>query len=114
MKYALLVYETDEELAKQTDESHRDAYWAGYRAYTDSLRDVMAGGAGLQGVETATTVRLRAGERQVEDGPFADTKERLGGFYLIEAANLDEALAHAVRCPSMAGGCVEVRPLLDM
>lgn len=114
MKYALLVYETDQDLDDRTCESRREEYWAGYRAYTESVRDRMTGGAALQGIDTATTVRLRDGERRVEDGPFADTKERLGGFYMIEAENLDEALEHAARCPSASTGSVEVRPVLEM
>lgn len=114
MKYALLVYETADDFAARTDEARQGTYWAGYAAYSKSLGEAAAGGAALQPTDTATTVRLRDGERLVEDGPFADTKERLGGMFLIEAANLDEALAHAARCPSAATGSVEVRPVLEM
>ena len=114
MKYALLVYETRSDFDDRTDEARRAEYWAGSSAYATSLEDRLSGGAALHGIETATTVRLRDGERLVQDGPFADTKERLGGFYMIEAENLDEALEHAARCPSASTGSVEVRPLLEM
>ena len=114
MKYALLVCETQDDFEARTNEARHAQYWAGYTAYTKSLEDRLSGGAALQGAETATTVRLRDGERLVEDGPFADTKERLGGLYMIEAENLDEALEHASRCPSASTGSGEVRPLLEM
>jgi hypothetical protein len=74
----------------------------------------MVGGAGLQPPPLATTVRLREGKRQVQDGPFADTKEQLGGYYVIEVPGLDQALDWAARCPSVSSGSVEVRPNLSM
>ena len=74
----------------------------------------MVGGTGLQPPSLATTIRLRAGKRQVQDGPFADTKEQLGGYYVIEVPGLDQALDWAARCPSATNGSVEVRPNLTM
>ncbi|TXT20448.1 MAG: YCII-related protein, partial [Gallionellaceae bacterium] len=71
------------------------------------------GGAGLQPPETATTLRLRDGQRRVQDGPFADVKEQLGGFFIIEAPNLDAALEWAARFPQRPGQAVEVRPNLQ-
>lgn len=91
-------------------ESRLEPAWQGYRAYGKFLGDRVTGGAALQGVETATTIRLRDGEQHVEDGPFADTKERLGGFYLVEAANLDEAMEMAKKAPSAPTGSVAIRP----
>jgi len=116
MKYTILVYENAVELSARTDAQRKDAYWGAYRAYTKALMDagVMVGGAGLQPPPLATTVRLRNGKRQVQDGPFADTKEQLGGYYVIEVPGLDQALDWAARCPSAASGCVEVRPNLSM
>lgn len=114
MKFALLMYETPGAVAERFNEATRDAYWATWIAYGKSLEGVMVGGAGLQDIGTATTVRLRDGERHVEDGPFAETKEILGGFYLIDVPSLDEALAHAARSPAVGKGSVEVRPLLQM
>ena len=71
------------------------------------------GGDGLQGSATATTVRVRDGERLLTDGPFAETKEQLGGFYALECKDLDEALAWAARIPEAQFGAVEVRPVID-
>ena len=116
MKYTILVYENAAELSARTDAHRKDAYWSAYRAYTKALTDagVMVGGAGLQPPPLATTVRLRDGKRQVQDGPFADTKEQLGGYYVIEVPGLDQALDWAARCPSASSGSVEVRPNLSM
>jgi len=116
MKYTILVYENTADFTARTDDSRRDAYWGAYRAYTKALADagVMVGGAGLQPPPLATTVRLRDGKRQVQDGPFADTKEQLGGYYVIEVPGLDQALDWAARCPSASSGSVEVRPNLSM
>jgi hypothetical protein len=116
MKYTILVYENAADFGARTDAKHKDAYWGAYRAYTKALTDagVMVGGAGLQPPPLATTVRLRDGKRQVQDGPFADTKEQLGGYYVIEVPGLDQALDWAARCPSVSSGSVEVRPNLSM
>jgi hypothetical protein len=114
MHYAILVYETPAEQSAREDPTRAGPYWAAYTAYSQALGEagVARGGAGLQGPDAATTVRLRGGQRQVQDGPFADTKERLGGFFLVEVPDLDAALAWAARCPAAATGSVEVRPML--
>jgi hypothetical protein len=116
MKYTILVYENATDFGARTDATRKDAYWGAYRAYTKALTDagVMVGGAGLQPPPLATTIRLRDGKRQVQDGPFADTKEQLGGYYVIEVPGLDQALDWAARCPSATNGSVEVRPNLTM
>ena len=84
--------------------------------YTQRLQDagVLVHGAGLQGVDTATTVRVRDDETQIIDGPFAETKEFLAGYYLLDCADLDAALAHAARIPNVHYGSTEVRPVLDV
>jgi len=114
MKYAILVYETPSELAAREDPARVGPYWAAYTAYAQALSaaGVSVGGAGLQPPGMATTVRLRGGQQQVQDGPFADTKELLGGLFLIDVADLDAALVWAARCPAAATGSVEVRPQL--
>jgi hypothetical protein len=86
-----------------------------YNAYTDMLRSrsAYAGGEALHPVTTATTVRVRDGRTMTTDGPFAETKEALGGFYLIDAADLDDALALAAACPGARYGSIEVRPVID-
>lgn len=111
MHYAILVYESPADIAAREDTLVPDA---AYIAYSRALVEagVAAGGAGLQTPSVATTVRLRGGERQVQDGPFADTKEILGGFFLIDVPDLDTALEWAARCPAAATGAVEVRPTL--
>ncbi|MDX2235208.1 MAG: YciI family protein [Hyphomonadaceae bacterium] len=116
MKYAILVYETPEEFAERDDETLKGAYWGAYTAYGQSLGQggVAAGGAGLLPPATATTLRLRGGSRQVVDGPYAETKEQLGGFFLIEAPDLDAALDWAAKCPAATRGAIEVRPVMGM
>lgn len=110
MKYAILVYETEQDFA------NRDQQMPAYNAYSQALTDagVAAGGAGLQPSHTATTLRLKNGQRNVQDGPFADTKEQIGGFFIIDVADLDTALDWASRCPAASNCAVEVRPLLLM
>lgn len=112
MRYALLVYETDAGVKGRDDPEYQAAYEAYIAAIYGS--GVAFAGSGLSDAMTATTIRLRDGERQIEDGPFVDTKEQLAGFFLIEVPDLDKALEWAARCPSLArGGIVEVRPALE-
>ncbi|NJO18969.1 MAG: YciI family protein [Spirulinaceae cyanobacterium RM2_2_10] len=110
MKYAILVYETAQ------DFSEREKHMPAYNAYSQALvaAGVAAGGAALHPGHTATTLRLRDGQRNVQDGPYADTKEQLGGFFIIDVADLDTALVWASRCPAASNCAVEVRPLLPM
>jgi hypothetical protein len=86
-----------------------------WNEYTQSLDDagVRLAADQLSSIETATTVRVRDGETQITDGPFAETKEYLGGYYLIECPDLDTALAHAARAPIVSYGSVEVRPIVE-
>jgi hypothetical protein len=116
MKYTILLYETEADFKARRDEPPNEAYWGAYRAYTKALQDagVMIGGAGLQPAQVATTVRQHNGKRQVQDGPYAEAKEQLGGYYVIDVPDLDKALEWAVRCPAAATGAVEVRPHLAM
>ena len=113
MQYVLAIYESSEGFEARTGEACA-AYMGAWRAYGDALRHagVMAGGKGLQPPATATTVTFRGGERTVQDGPYADTKEQLGGIFIIEVPDLDAALEWAARCPVTLGGAVEVRPAL--
>jgi hypothetical protein len=109
MQYAILVYETEHDFA------HREQQMPAYNAYSKALAEagIMVGGAGLHPSHTATTLQLKDGQRQVQDGPYADTKEQLGGFFLIEVPDLDTALDWAARCPAASNCAVEVRPLLS-
>jgi hypothetical protein len=114
MNYTLLIYESPGDFALRTDPQRQQAYWGAWSRYAQALREagILVSRAGLQLPETATTLKLRDGERFVQDGPFADTKEQIGGFFIIDAPNLDVALDWSARCPIGPGGTVEIRPAL--
>lgn len=115
MEFVLAIYEGPNEFSTREGPGS-DEYWAAWSAYSQALRAAgqQMGGAALQPPESATTVRTRDGLRTVHDGPYADTKEQLGGFMVIDVPTLDEALEWAARCPAAAYGAVEVRPVLPM
>src|SRR4051812_44296332 len=104
MQYMLLIH-SDETREPGSDEE-RNAMFGEYFAFSDSIRDQTIQSAPLEPSSASTTVRVRDGETVVTDGPFAETKEQLGGFYLIEAETLDEALEIAARCPGAKHGAV--------
>ena len=113
MQYALLIYETPEQFALREDERENEPYMGAWRAYYQSLvaAGVYAGGQPLDLPETGTTVAHAGGKRQIQDGPYANTKEQLAGILLLELPSLDAALEWAARCPTTSVGAVEVRPL---
>jgi hypothetical protein len=113
MQYALLIYTPEPE--GEPDPAAMAAEMEAYNAFTDHLRakGAMKGGEALDSVATATTVRVVDGRTVTTDGPFAETKETLGGFYLVEAADLDEAIAYAAMIPGATRGSIEVRPVWD-
>jgi hypothetical protein len=115
MHYALMIYETPESFAAR-QAPQNEAFWAPWRAYHRALLEagVQVGGDPLKPDATATTVRVRGGQEHVQDGPYADTKEQLGGMILVDLPSLDAALSWAARCPAAAYGAVEVRPLDDL
>jgi len=114
MQYMILIYEGEGDFARRTDPAQAEAYWGAWSAYAGALvqAGVFVSGAGLQPHAAATTLRVAEGRRQVQDGPYADTKEQLGGYFVVEAPDLDAALDWAARCPAAPTGAVEVRPLL--
>src|ERR1043165_374847 len=114
MSYSILVYESPAGFAARTDAKQQEGYWSGVMHYLKALKDagVFVSGAGLQLPETATTLQHRDGKRLVQDRPFADTKEQLGGFFVINVPNLDAALEWGARFPHRPGQLVEVRPNL--
>ena len=116
MKYTILVYENEADFSARTDDRRKAAYWGAYRAYTQALTEagIFVGGAALQPGHLATTIRQHDGKRQVQDGPYAEAKEQLGGYCVIDVADLDQALDWAARCPAASSGAVEVRPNLPM
>ena len=114
MRYLLSIYTDESGFAEATPEDGARMR-AAYMAFTDQVEEagVLRGGDGLQPSSTSTTVRVRDGEPLLTDGPFAETREQLGGYYLLECADLDEALGWAAKIPGAAWGAVEVRPVLD-
>ena len=112
MQYMCLIY-ADESGWDRLSDDERNAMMGEYGAFTQSIRDSgnMVAGEALQATGTATTIRIRNGETLLTDGPFAETKEQLGGYYLIEAKDADEALAIGARIPAAKYGSVEVRPV---
>jgi hypothetical protein len=115
MQYLFLLYSNDSQWDKMSPEQQQQGA-AAYFAYTKALQEagVFVGSNRLRPAATATRVNASNGKTQVLDGPFADTKEQLGGYYLIEAPDLDSALAWAGRCPGAHHGTVEVRAIWDM
>ena len=112
MQFALLIYESPEAFAARKNDEN-DPYVGAWRAYYKALVEagIYVGGDPLQLPETGTTVRVSEGKRRVQDGPYADTKEQLGGLTILELPSLDAALDWAARCPAASAGAVEVRPL---
>ena len=115
MRYALLIYASEQDWANQSEEESQ-AQFQEYMAFTKDIvdRGIMRSGEALQPTATATTVRVRNGETLSTDGPFAETKEQLGGFYVVEAKDLDEAIEIATKIPDVRAGCIEVRPVMEM
>ena len=113
MQYLLLIYGNEAADANATEEDNNRIY----QAYTDYTRELRDSGAYLAGeallpTSTATTVRRKDGKPLTTHGPFAETTEQLGGFYMVECANIDQALEWAARCPGSNNGAVEVRPVM--
>ena len=111
MRYALLIYVEPWESTPEQDAQVMEAYNAFGREVAES--GAMRGGEALHEAKMATSVRVRDGEVLVTDGPFAETKEQFGGFYIVEAANLDEAIKWAAKIPGAERGTIEVRPVVD-
>ena len=114
MKYLALIY-SGSTASPAPDSPEFGAYMGGYKAATKTYMDnnVMLGGEALQDTSTATTVKVRNGKTETIDGPFAETKEQLGGFYLFDCANIDEAIKYAAMIPDAKYGSVEVRPIMS-
>jgi hypothetical protein len=113
MQYMLMVYESAAELAKRKSTEFA-AYMAPWAAYTQALQGagVLVSGNGLLLPDTATTLRFEGDKRVVHDGPYADTKEQLGGYYVLEVPSLEVAMQWAARCPCLPSGAVELRPVM--
>lgn len=114
MQYMLLMY-NDPSLEPTYGTPEFEAMMGGFFAANEKMKEdgVLRSGEGLQGVETATSLRIKSGKVETMDGPFAETRETLGGYYVIDVADLDAALTYAAIIPSATFGTVEVRPLMD-
>jgi len=114
VKYLCLIYDDEKKIEKMSKEEG-EQFFGEYMAFTESIRKSghHLGGEALQPVATATTLRMRNGKVTTTDGPFAETKEQLGGFYFIEARDLNDAIQVASRIPSIRTGSIEVRPVMD-
>lgn len=115
MEYMLMFHEAPESVELRNDPVRAPAYWGAWMEYVGALNasGLVKSGNGLQPPHTSTTVTVRDGKRLVQDGPFADTREHLGGYFVIDAASLDVALDWAARAPCASdGGATEVRPVL--
>jgi hypothetical protein len=114
MRYLLLIYGSEDVPDPSPEE--QGAVMAAYNAFTEHIRSKNAylGGEALEPTATATTVRVRDGKTLTTDGPFAETKEALGGYYLVEAKDLDEAIDFAARIPGAQNGSIEVRPIWEL
>lgn len=116
MNYALLIYETAADFSRRgaPGSKKREAYMSVWPPYAKALKDagVFVSGAGLEISDTAATLRFQGDGRQVQDGPYADTKEQLGGFFIVNVPDMQTALDWAARCPHAADGVIEVRSCL--
>jgi hypothetical protein len=115
MRYLLLIYGDEASWASQTPQE-QEAEMGAWNEYTKWLGDQgwMRGGEALVSTQEATTVRVRDGKTLTTDGPFAETKEQLGGYYLIECGNLDQAIEAASKIPSVGRGSLEIRPIMEL
>ena len=115
MKVLMLILETPEDFANRNDNGPAaQAYWHEWQAYSQAVSDKVVGGNVLDAANTALTLRVRDGGRQVQDGPFAASKEALGGYMIFDVASMDEALELASTCPAAATGAIELRPIVPM
>lgn len=114
MRYLLMIYTSEQQDAQRTEEEGQENMNA-YYAFTNEVREagVMLGGEALHPTTAATTVRIRNGQTATTDGPFAETKEQLGGYYMLECENLDEAIKWAAKIPGAKDGSIEIRPVWE-
>jgi hypothetical protein len=114
MRYLLMIYSNEANDASATPEEQQ-AVMEAYNAFSNEVRErnLFIGGEALQPTSTATTVRVRDGKALTTDGPFAETKEQLGGYYLLDCKDLDEAIEMAAKIPGAAVGSIEIRPIWE-
>ena len=113
MQVMMLIQETPADFADRSGPA-AEAYWGKWMAYSESVGDKVVGGNVLGHGSTGVAITVREGERQIQDGPFADSKEALGGYMIFDVASMDEAIELASSCPAASSGHVELRPIADM
>ena len=115
MQYLLMIYSA-EDAGPQPGTDEFMQMLGEYQKFTDEVEanGVLVGGEPLESITTATTVRVRDGQSHITDGPFAETKEALGGYYLLDCQDLDEAIKYAAKIPSAAYGSIEIRPIMQL
>ena len=114
MKVVMLIFESPEDFQSRKKEGPAaQHYWASWKAYMESISEKTVGGNALAGPEGATSIRVRSGERQIQDGPFAESKEALGGYIVFEVDSIEEAMELAAACPTASTGHVELRPVME-
>lgn len=111
MRYLLLIY-TNEVADAQATPAEQETMYQEYNVFGETAKDYLRGGEALLPTSSATTVRVREGQPVITDGPFAETKEQLGGYYVVESENLDDAIAIAAKIPGAKVGSIEVRPVM--
>ncbi len=114
MKVMMLILEAPEDFDSRGDSPAASAYWQAWQSYSAAVNDKVVGGNVLDGPGRGVTLRVRDGERQVQDGPYAASKEALGGYMIFEVDSMDEALELASTCPAAASGAVELRPIVPL
>lgn len=114
MEYMIVFHETAADIAERENPAKAPAYWGAWNSYVQAIQQagIVKSGNGLQGPHTATSVRVREGKRQVQDGPLPDAKEHLAGYFVIDVKDLDAALEWAARSPNAKTGRTEIRPIL--
>jgi hypothetical protein len=114
MKYIIMTYEAQKDFDARTDSKRQEQYWALWKAYGGAMKEagIILSMHGLQPKNMAATVRLVDGKPQVQDGPYADTKDQLGGYFVIDVSDMNQAIEWAARCPAAETGAVEVRPVM--
>jgi hypothetical protein len=114
MKYMIMTYESQEDFEARTDNKRQEQYWSAWKTYGSAMKEagIILNMNGLQPKNMATTVRLINGKHQVQDGPYADTKDQLGGYFIIDVPDINKAIEWATRCPAVVTGAVEVRPVM--
>lgn len=113
MKVVMLIQERPEDFSDRTSPAAQE-YWGKWMAYSGAVADKVVGGNVLGGPDSAVTLRFRDGERLIQDGPYADSKESLGGYMIFDVESMDEALELASSCPAAITGAVELRPVQEM